>query len=50
MEGWKKYLENWFYFVDGKQLTGWQKLKSYSDNDVFYFDEESGKMLTGWQK
>ena len=33
----EKYLENWFYFVDGKQLTGWQKLKKYWDNDVFWF-------------
>ena len=44
-KGWTKEGSDWYYYKDGKALTGWQKL-----NQKWYYFNKSGKMLTGWQK
>ena len=44
--GWKKKDGSWYYYKDGKKLTGWQKLKWSGGYDWFYF-KESGVMVTG---
>ncbi|MCX0389665.1 glucosaminidase domain-containing protein [Clostridium perfringens] len=33
----------WYYYIDGKYVTGWKNI----DNNKYYFDQ-SGKMQTGW--
>lgn len=49
VEGWKKTGGNWFYYKDGKRLTGWQKLKWSKGTDWFYFSAK-GVMQTGFKK
>lgn len=49
MNGWIKENNKWYYYKDGKKVTGWQKLKWSGGTDWFYFDS-NGVMLTGWQK
>ena len=48
--GWKKENDRWFYYKNGKVVTGWQTIKS----KTYYFKKSGGKgvkgrMLTGWQ-
>ncbi|MDU1687866.1 MAG: glucosaminidase domain-containing protein, partial [Clostridium perfringens] len=33
----------WYYYIDGKYVTGWKNI----DNNKYYFDQ-LGKMKTGW--
>ena len=47
--GWKKKDGDWFYYKDGKKLTGWQKLKWSKGTDWFYFNS-NGVMQTGFKK
>ena len=50
-EGWKKSDGNWYYYKDGKKVTGWQQLpKSSTDSTKawFYFNG-NGVMQTGWK-
>ena len=49
MNGWVKFNDKWYYYKDGKKLTGWQRLNWSGGTDWFYFDS-NGVMLTGWQK
>ena len=49
MNGWVKEGAKWYYYKDGKKLTGWQYLGWSGGTDWFYFDS-NGVMLTGWQK
>ena len=49
MNGWIKENNKWYYYKDGKKVTGWQKLTWSGGTDWFYFDS-NGVMLTGWQK
>ena len=46
--GWKLSDNHWYYFKDGKYVTGWQKLKWSGGKSWFYFDK-NGIMLTGLQ-
>ena len=45
LKGWIQEGTDWYYYKDGKALTGWQKL-----SQKWYYFNKSGKMLTGWQK
>lgn len=42
--GWYWSGYNWFYFVNGKWLTGWQSI-----GGAWYKFDGAGRMLTGWQ-
>lgn len=44
-DAWVKDGDNWTYWKDGKQVTGW-----FQDggNDWFYCDPKTGLMVTGW--
>lgn len=44
-DAWVKDGDNWTYWKDGKQVTGW-----FQDggNDWFYCDPTTGLMVTGW--
>lgn len=42
-KGWKKEDGKWYYYKDGKKVTGWQII----DNVKYYFDKD-GVMQTGW--
>ena len=44
MNGWKKEKSDWYYYKDGKKVTGWQKLKWSKGTDWFYFTND-GKMI-----
>lgn len=43
--GWTKNGKSWYYYIDGKVQTGWQKI-----NGVWYYFNTSGAMQTGWKK
>lgn len=43
LEGWVKLDKRWYYYVDGKKVTGLQDI----DGAKYCFDE-NGIMLTGW--
>jgi hypothetical protein len=47
--GWTKENGKWYFYDNGKKLTGWHKIKWSKGLDWFYFDS-NGVMLTGWQK
>ena len=49
VEGWKKVSGNWYYYKDGKRVTGWQKLKWRKGTNWFYFNTK-GVMQTGFKK
>ena len=42
-EGWKKSIDIWYYFKNGKPVTGWQEISG----KWYYFDED-GWMCTLW--
>ena len=43
MGKWELNNDIWYYYIDGKYVTGWNNI----DNNKYYFDQ-SGKMQTGW--
>lgn len=47
--GWKKKDGKWYYYRDGKRLTGWHELKWSKGTDWFYFNSK-GVMQTGFKK
>lgn len=47
--GWEKKDGKWYFYDNGKKLTGWHKIKWSKGLDWFYFDS-TGAMLTSWQK
>lgn len=49
VDGWKKENGNWYYYKNGKKLTGWHELKWSGGQSWFYFNS-TGIMLKGWQK
>lgn len=53
LEGWQKIGIYWYYYKDGKPLSGFQWLKwskgAHDGKDLFYFDK-SGKMLDNAEK
>ena len=46
---WKKIGGEWYYYKNGKPLTGWHYLEWSKGSDWFYFDS-NGVMLTGFQR
>ena len=48
MNGWHKEDGNWYFYRDGKKVTGWQKLTWSGGEDWFFFDS-NGAMVTGWR-
>ena len=40
MEGWKKSGSYWYYYRNGKKLTGWQKLEWSKGTNWFYFNSD----------
>lgn len=47
-QGWVKENGKWYFYSNGKKLTGWHKIKWSKGTDWFYFDK-NGAMLTGPQ-
>ena len=47
--GWVKSENFWYYYQDGKKLTGWQKLKWSGGTNWFWFNAK-GQMATGFKK
>ena len=41
--GWIYEDPDWFYYSEGKAITGWQSI----DNEIYFFNED-GTMKTGW--
>lgn len=46
---WVKSENFWYYYKDGKKLTGWQKLKWSGGTNWFWFNAK-GQMATGFKK
>lgn len=46
LNGWKKIDGEWYYYENGKKLTGWQYLSWSKGKDWFWFNEK-GQMTTG---
>ena len=47
MNGWQKENGKWYFYQNGKKLTGLQTLKWTGGTDRFMFDS-NGVMMTGW--
>ncbi|MCJ0538624.1 hypothetical protein MMJ62_11525 [Enterococcus cecorum] len=43
--GWQSTENHWYYYTNGKKVTGWKAV-----NNVWYYFDSSGVMKTGWQK
>ena len=43
--GWKKENGSWYYYRNGKKVTGWIK-----DGNFWYYMDRNGKMAEGWRK
>lgn len=47
--GWVKSNSKWYFYDNGKKITGWKKIKWSKGLDWFWFDS-NGVMATGWKK